>query len=63
MYGFPNWVLCEEKLPSEEGSYIINWKGNVFQADFLIYGMIWTDGYVLEFENVSHWMELPNPIK
>lgn len=51
------WIPCKEKLPSENGHYLVSCKdGFVSSDDYFSYG--WDD-----YDDVIAWMPLPKPYK
>lgn len=58
----PRWISVEERLPEENGKYIVcTAKGSVYCTKFSIgvHGSFHTDMYT----HISHWMPLPEPPK
>lgn len=55
------WINVKDKLPSEEGRYIVNLNGYVLEATFYSDLKIWGDNEVTTYSDVTHWMPLPNP--
>lgn len=64
------WIPCEERLPSEYGSYLVTyaWDDGEPLTDMLEFGKIgfyeaddeWGD---IDYDNVIAWMPLPEPWK
>lgn len=59
--GVMQWVAIEDKLPKEDGDYLINWDGIVIEAGYYVDKNFWHDYTVTKYENVTHWMCLPKP--
>ena len=58
----PKWISVEERLPEENGKYIVcTAKGSVYCTKFSIgvRGSFHTDMYT----HITHWMPLPEPPK
>lgn len=62
------WISVKDKLPEDSGEYLVYLKGEygdkIVKARFLNKTSKWkaAESYAI-FENVSHWMSLPEPPK
>lgn len=61
---FPHWIPCSERLPEDDGTYLITGKSIYTFKD----PTFWTDIAVFEDDdwngkNVIAWMPLPEPFK
>ena len=56
-----DWVAVKDKLPNERGDYLVCQEGIVFEAHFYKENNFWGDYEVCKYENVTHWMHLPEP--
>lgn len=60
------WISVEDRLPEEEGQYLVVMHGLVWPADFLGYGpdkkrARWRTEIADEYAVATHWMPLPEP--
>lgn len=53
---FPQWINVEDRLPEEEGLYILLWSNGNY--------VVGLKDYIVAHKNYSfHWMPLPQPPK
>ncbi len=63
------WISVKDRLPEEDKPYIISYRSNdeqkvvgAFWDSFEGYNQFTTDEGLI-YEDVTHWMPLPNPPK
>lgn len=62
--GKPQWISVEERLPEEDGNYLVNCSSAVCESNFSIRREAhWLDPVEEweKYEDVTHWMALPEP--
>ena len=66
----PAWISCEERLPIEEGSYIVHTNRGAVHTRHFYTQKHFSSGYTREAKwsgkggtTVTHWMPLPEPPK
>jgi hypothetical protein len=62
------WIPCSERLPEENGKYLVCWRGewgvNICFAEYSKCGKYWYDASEgSEYRGVTAWMPLPEPYK
>ena len=61
------WIPVTERLPEEDGRYLCNVKSFAFKGSFYITMLKYDKGGFIEghiyTDDVTHWMELPEPPK
>ena len=61
-HGQNKWVPCSERLPAENGNYLVTaiWDGKLdVDMDYFQFGCMWDD----YGDNVIAWQELPEPYR
>lgn len=61
------WIPCSERLPEEDGQYLVCWCGaygvDVYIAEYIRNGKYWLHSEGCELRGITAWMPLPEPYK
>lgn len=64
---FAQWIPCSERLPEEDGKYLVCWCGawgvDICFAEYSKCGKYWHAKYGGEYRGITAWMPLPEPYR